>query len=161
MKINLSQCCPLFSGISENEMDKLLSCLDARERRYQESLAFQRDKKSPVSAFAIWYSGNPAGRFPGKYYHCRTDYPRTAFLQRPLWVPAFALPVAVLSTELLCYSMALDYNKLLSPCQYACPFSPPQSSKYGENPANKNIFLNARIGHLSNAPNEKKKYCLI
>lgn len=56
MKINLSQCCPLFSGISENEMDKLLSCLDARERRYQKGeLVISAGTK--ISRFGVLLSG--------------------------------------------------------------------------------------------------------
>ena len=56
MKINLSQCCPLFSGISENEMDKLLSCLDARESRYQKGeLVISAGTK--ISRFGVLLSG--------------------------------------------------------------------------------------------------------
>ena len=59
-----------------------------------------------------------------------------------------ALPVAVLSTE-PSVILWLDYNKLLSPCQYACPFHAAVIKNMVKILANKNIFLNARIGHLS------------
>ena len=51
-----------------------------------------------------------------------------------------ALPVAVLSTE-PSVILWLDYNKLLSPCQYACPFHAAVIKNMVKILANKNIFF--------------------
>ena len=148
MKINLSQCCPLFSGISENEMDKLLSCLDARERRYQKGeLVISAGTK--ISRFGVLLSGTVEIQqedFQGNITIVAQITPGQLFAEAFVGAGA-ALPVAVLSTE-PSVILWLDYNKLLSPCQYACPFHAAVIKNMVKILANKNIFLNARIGHL-------------
>ena len=142
MKINLSQCCPLFSGISENEMDKLLSCLDARERRYQKGeLVISAGTK--ISRFGVLLSGTVEIQqedFQGNITIVAQITPGQLFAEAFVGAGA-ALPVAVLSTE-PSVILWLDYNKLLSPCQYACPFHAAVIKNMVKILANKNIFLN-------------------
>ena len=135
MKINLSQCCPLFSGISENEMDKLLSCLDARERRYQKGeLVISAGTK--ISRFGVLLSGTVEIQQEDfqEILPLSHRLPQDSFLQRPLWVPA------LLYRWLFCpRSLPLFYGWIIISCyphaNMLALFHAAVIKKYGENPS--------------------------
>lgn len=149
MKIILSQSCPLFFNISENEIEKLLSCMLAKEKRYEKGKNVI-SCGSEASQFGVLLSGALEilqEDFQGNITIIAQISPGQLFGE------AFAIsevpfPVTVQSSETSTV-LWLNYNKLLSPCEHVCPFHATVIKNMMGILANKNIFLNSRIGHLS------------
>ena len=106
-------------------MDKLLSCLDARERRYQKGeLVISAGTK--ISRFGVLLSGTVEIQqedFQGNITIVAQITPGQLFAEAFVGAGA-ALPVAVLSTE-----------PSVIPMPICLPFSRCSHQKYGENPS--------------------------
>ena len=152
----LSQC-PLFSGISRQEMGLLLNCLGGRITRVT--------KGNPV-----FLEGEPASYvgvvLSGKVQIVRDDYygnrsVLTVVSPGGLFAEAFAcadvetLPVSVIalqnSTVLL-----LDCKRVLTGCSNACPFHSRLVRNLLKGIAQKNLMLTSKIRCMSQKTTQEK-----
>ena len=149
MEINLFQSCSLFKDISENNMDKILFCLNAKKKQYkkQETVVSFGSKSS---LFGVLLSGAieiHQEDFQGNITIVAQISPGQLFGEA-FACAAVPLPVTVQASESSTV-LWLDYDRLLSPCQHVCDFHTAVIKNMMKILANKNIFLNARIGHLA------------
>ena len=152
----LSQC-PLFSGISRQEMGLLLNCLDGRITRVT--------KGNPV-----FLEGEPA-RFVGvvlfgtvqivrdDYYGNRSVL--TVVSPGGLFAEAFAcagvetLPVSVIALQ-SCSVLLLDCKRVLTSCPNACPFHKKLVQNLLRGIAQKNLILTQKIRCMSQKTTQEK-----
>ena len=152
----LSQC-PLFSGISRQEMGLLLNCLDGRITRVT--------KGNPV-----FLEGEPA-RFMGvvlfgtvqivrdDYYGNRSVL--TVVSPGGLFAEAFAcagvetLPVSVIALQ-SCSVLLLDCKRVLTSCSNACHFHSTLVQNLLRGIARKNLILTQKIRCMSQKTTREK-----
>lgn len=149
MKIKLFESCPLFWGIKEEALAKLLSCLGAKEKQYDKGETVI-SAGTETSRFGVLLSGAVdvlQEDFQGNTTIVAQIAPGELFGE------AFAsagipLPVTVQASEISAV-LWLDFRKLVSSCQSNCSCHGAAIKNMMEILAYKNIFLNRRIGHLS------------
>ena len=152
----LSQC-PLFSGISRQEMGLMLNCLDGKITGVA--------KGNPV-----FLEGDPA-RFVGvvlsgtvqivrdDYYGNRSVL--TMVSPGGLFAEAFAcadvetLPVSVIALQ-NCSVLLLDCKRVLTGCSNACPFHSRLVRNLLQGIAQKNLMLTSKIRCMSQKTTQEK-----
>ena len=152
----LSQC-PLFSGISRQEMGLMLNCLDGKITGVA--------KGNPV-----FLEGDPA-RFVGvvlsgtvqivrdDYYGNRSVL--TMVSPGGLFAEAFAcadvetLPVSVIALQ-NCSVLLLDCKRVLTGCSNACPFHSRLVRNLLQGIARKNLMLTSKIRCMSQKTTQEK-----
>ena len=152
----LSQC-PLFAGISQEELKSMLSCLDGR--------IIQTPKGSPV-----FLEGEPAAFvgvvLSGKVQILRTDFygnrsVLTVVSPGGLFGEAFAcagvetLPVSALALE-NAGVLLLDCRRVLTSCPNACPFHKELVQNLLRGIAQKNLILTQKIRCMSQKTTQEK-----
>lgn len=140
---------PLFASIGKKERESLLACLGAREKRYAKGAPLLSAGETTVH-FGLVLSGTL--RIVKEDYNGNTIL---LALVSPgeLFAEAFAaggfpLTVSVLAEEDAAV-LWLDYRRLLTPCQNACPFHAVLAGNLLRILGRKNVFLTGRIEHLS------------
>ena len=152
----LSQC-PLFAGISQEELKSLLSCLDGK--------IIQTPKGSPV-----FLEGEPAAFvgvvLSGKVQILRTDFygnrsVLTVVSPGGLFGEAFAcagvetLPVSAMALE-NAGVLLLDCRRVLTSCPNACPFHKKLVQNLLRGIAQKNLILTQKIRCMSQKTTQEK-----
>lgn len=152
----LSQC-PLFVGISQEELKSMLGCLDGR--------IIQTPKGSPV-----FLEGEPATFvgvvLSGKVQILRTDFygnrsVLTVVSPGGLFGEAFAcagvetLPVSALALE-NAGVLLLDCKRVLTSCPNACPFHKKLVQNLLQGIAQKNLILTQKIRCMSQKTTQEK-----
>ena len=152
----LSQC-PLFSGISQEELKSMLSCLDGRITHIS--------KGSPV-----FLEGEPATFvgvvLSGKVQILRTDFygnrsVLTVVSPGGLFAEAFAcaevetLPVSAIALESTSV-LLLDCKRVLTSCPNACPFHSKLVRNLLRGIAQKNLILTQKIRCMSQKTTREK-----
>lgn len=152
----LSQC-PLFSGISQEELKSMLSCLDGRITHIA--------KGSPV-----FLEGEPATFvgvvLSGKVQILRTDFygnrsVLTVVSPGGLFAEAFAcaevetLPVSAVALESTSV-LLLDCKRVLTSCPNACPFHSKLVRNLLRGIAQKNLMLTQKIRCMSQKTTQEK-----
>ena len=152
----LSQC-PLFAGISQEELKSLLSCLDGK--------IIQTPKGSPV-----FLEGEPATFvgvvLSGKVQILRTDFygnrsVLTVVSPGGLFGEAFAcagvetLPVSAMALE-NAGVLLLDCKRVLTSCPNACPFHKKLVQNLLRGIAQKNLILTQKIRCMSQKTTQEK-----
>lgn len=152
----LSQC-PLFAGISQEELKSLLSCLDGK--------IIQTPKGSPV-----FLEGEPAAFvgvvLSGKVQILRTDFygnrsVLTVVSPGGLFGEAFAcagvetLPVSAMALE-NAGVLLLDCKRVLTSCPNACPFHKKLVQNLLRGIAQKNLILTQKIRCMSQKTTQEK-----
>ena len=152
----LSQC-PLFAGISQEELKSMLSCLDGR--------IIQTPKGSPV-----FLEGEPATFvgvvLSGKVQILRTDFygnrsVLTVVSPGGLFGEAFAcagvetLPVSAMALE-NAGVLLLDCRRVLTSCPNACPFHKKLVQNLLRGIAQKNLILTQKIRCMSQKTTQEK-----
>ena len=152
----LSQC-PLFAGISQEELKSMLSCLDGR--------IIQTPKGSPV-----FLEGEPASFvgvvLSGKVQILRTDFygnrsVLTVVSPGGLFAEAFAcaevetLPVSAVALESTSV-LLLDCKRVLTSCPNACPFHSKLVRNLLRGIAQKNLMLTQKIRCMSQKTTREK-----
>lgn len=142
--------CPLFSGIEEEKIATLLTCLSAKKQRYKKSSFIFREEDKAASVGIVVsgsvnviqedYWGNriilahigSSGLF-GEAYSC-------AGVER--------LPISVVASD-DCEVVFLDYRKIITTCSAACVFHTSLISNMIQILANNNMRLTKKLEHLS------------
>ena len=152
----LSQC-PLFAGISQEELKSMLSCLDGRITHIA--------KGSPV-----FLEGEPATFvgvvLSGKVQILRTDFygnrsVLTVVSPGGLFAEAFAcaevetLPVSAVALESTSV-LLLDCKRVLTSCPNACPFHSKLVRNLLRGIAQKNLMLTQKIRCMSKKTTQEK-----
>lgn len=152
----LSQC-PLFSGISQEELKSMLSCLDGK--------IIKTAKGSPV-----FLEGEPATFvgvvLSGKVQILRTDFygnrsVLTVVSPGGLFAEAFAcaevetLPVSAVALESTSV-LLLDCKRVLTSCPNACPFHSKLVRNLLRGIAQKNLMLTQKIRCMSQKTTREK-----
>ena len=148
---------PLFRGIREEDLPKLLDCLNAKKSAYGKQdiilLAGQ-----PVSSVGIVLSGQiqiVREDFLGNRDIVTELEPGDLFAESYSFVSADSLPVTVLSvteSEVLW----TECGRIVSPCSSACGFHAKLIENMLSILASKNILLNRKIEHLSKRTTREK-----
>ena len=151
----LSQC-PLFSGISRQELEQMLSCLGGKITGIA--------KGNPV-----FLEGDPAEFvgvvLSGKVQIVRTDYygnrsVLTVVSPGGLFAEAFAcadvetLPVSVIALQNS--TVLLDCKRVLTGCYNACPFHSRLVRNLLQGMARKNLMLTSKIRCMSQKTTQEK-----
>lgn len=159
MKLNLKflNRTPLFVGIREEDLPKLLDCLRAKVSSYRKQdvilLAGQ-----PVSSVGVVLSGQVQvvrEDFMGNRDIVAGLGPGDLFAESYSFVSADSLPVTVLSatdSEVLW----VQCGRIVSPCSSACGFHAKLIENMLSILASKNILLNRKIEHLSKRTTREK-----
>lgn len=152
----LSQC-PLFAGISQEELKSMLSCLDGR--------IIQTPKGSPV-----FLEGEPATFvgvvLSGKVQILRTDFygnrsvlmvvsPGGLFGEAFACAGAETLPVSAMALE-NAGVLLLDCKRVLTSCPNACPFHKKLVQNLLRGIAQKNLILTQKIRCMSQKTTQEK-----
>ncbi len=157
--LSLLQSVPLFNGMQNEDIRRLLDCLNTRKQCYQ-------------AGELILLAGEPAGNvgvlLRGRAQVVREDYAgnRTILAQLApgeLFAEVFAcasggtttLPISVLSvteSEVL----LLDYRRIIASCTSACAYHTKLIANMLSVLASKSLFLNCRLGHLSKRTTREK-----
>lgn len=152
----LSQC-PLFAGISQEELKSMLGCLDGR--------IIQTPRGSPV-----FLEGEPASFvgvvLSGKVQILRTDFygnrsVLTVVSPGGLFGEAFAcagvetLPVSAMALE-NAGVLLLDCKRVLTSCPNACPFHKKLVQNLLRGIAQKNLILTQKIRCMSQKTTQEK-----
>ena len=149
--------CPLFAGISQEELKSMLSCLDGK--------IIQTPKGSPV-----FLEGEPAAFvgvvLSGKVQILRTDFygnrsVLTVVSPGGLFGEAFAcagvetLPVSAMALE-NAGVLLLDCKRVLTSCPNACPFHKKLVQNLLRGIAQKNLILTQKIRCMSQKTTQEK-----
>lgn len=149
--------CPLFAGISQEELKSMLSCLDGK--------IIQTPKGSPV-----FLEGEPASFvgvvLSGKVQILRTDFygnrsVLTVVSPGVLFGEAFAcagvetLPVSAMALE-NAGVLLLDCKRVLTSCPNACPFHKKLVQNLLRGIAQKNLILTQKIRCMSQKTTQEK-----
>lgn len=149
--INLSsKACPLFAGISQEEMGSLLQCLGAKERRVPKGdmIFLAGDRPEHVG---IVLSGT-VHVMQEDYWGNRTIL--AAVQAGGLFAEAFSaaeitqLPVSVLAHS-DCRILLIDCRKILTTCSASCAFHARLTRNLMRVIAGKNIALTRKIEHIT------------
>ena len=149
--------CPLFAGISQEELKSMLGCLDGK--------IIQTPKGSPV-----FLEGEPASFvgvvLSGKVQILRTDFygnrsVLTVVSPGGLFGEAFAcagvetLPVSAMALE-NAGVLLLDCKRVLTSCPNACPFHKKLVQNLLRGIAQKNLILTQKIRCMSQKTTQEK-----
>ena len=148
--------CPLFAGIAEAEIEKILDCLGARTRKYEKNaFIFMEDDK--LSSMGIVLSGG--------IHIVREDYwgGRVIvehFMPGDLFAEAFSLaearlPVSVMASE-ESEILLLEGKKIISTCASACVFHIRLVQNIIHSLAGKNMLLVKKMDILSRKTTREK-----
>ena len=142
--------CPLFMGISENDMRSLLGCLNAKESSIKkgEGIFSAGDRPEYVG---IVLSGS-VHVVQEDYFGNRTIL--TAVQPGGLFCETFsAAEAAVLPVSVLAYSdceiLLIDCRRMLTTCSSSCAFHSRLTRNFMKVVASKNIALTQKIEHIT------------
>ena len=142
--------CSLFSGIDEEKIDALLSCLGARNQRYEKSaFIFRADDKASLVGVVLSGSVNVIQE---DYWGNRTILAHIG--QSGLFGEAYScagvekLPVSVVAAD-DCEVLFLDYRKIITTCSSACTFHTQLVFNMINILANNNMRLAKKLEHVS------------
>lgn len=137
--------CPLFSGIAENELSAMLSCLSAREASFAKGETILQEN-SPARDMGILLSGR-AQLIRTDYYGNRSIMlsisPGQLFAESFACARAELMPVSVVATE-NCTVLLLDCRRVMTICTHACAFHSRIIFNLLQIVADKNLVLHQR-----------------
>lgn len=151
--------CPLFKGISEQEIQKILSCLNASAQEYQKQQIILMQGTKPQKVGILLSGGLLLTReeYDGTRNIVTQVYPGEIFAESFAFAPEEQriLPVAVeASTDSAV--LWLDARQIFKTCALVCTVH----TKVIENMlgvmAQKNVLLNRKIGHLCKRTTREK-----
>lgn len=157
MNIETIKKCPLFTDISDNQLETLLNCLTAVLRTYsKDEFIFMAENKA--SSVGVVLSGG--------VYVIQEDFwgNRTIIAhieQVGMFGEAFScagtdkLPVSVVAVE-NSEVMLIDYRKIVTSCSSACVFHTQLIKNMLRIIAEKNIMLTRKMEHLSKRTTREK-----
>ena len=148
---------PLFKGIGEEDLASLLSCLAARERRWQkgefvlragdevDSLGLVLDGRCHIVREDFWGNRNIVAEVgPGEI-----------FAESYACAAGARLTVSVLAVERSSI-LFLDAGRLLAACPSACPFHTKLLGSLVSVLAGKNIYMNEKLDHTAQRSTRRK-----
>ncbi len=141
---------PLFRGLTREELERAIACLGAWEKQFEKgALICRMGSRAPAMGLLVegrvslekldaWGGGSilallKPGQLFGETYACLPEEPMT---------------VQVVAAE-PCSVLFLKVDKLLAPCSSACTFHQQIIRNLVGLMAEKNLFLNRKIGHIA------------
>lgn len=140
--------CPLFGGIGEEELPRLLQCLGARERRYGKGETILREGQS-TKRLGVVLSGRAIIGFGDAWGNNTVlggAQPGDIFAEAYACVPGEPMRVGVTAAEET-RVLFLDVERLLTPCEGGCAFHSRMVRNLLTISARKNLQLSARMRH--------------
>ena len=141
---------PLFHGVKENEIDRLLSCLGAREKSYKKNEIIFR-AGSIVHEIGLVESGS-VNIVVNFYWGNSNIFGHVAegmiFAENYAAIPGRELICDVVAAE-SCEILFLDLNKLLTTCSNGCIFHQRLIHNLLRISAMKNLNLSTRMMHTA------------
>lgn len=150
MNLSLLQQTPVFTGSTEEEIEKILPCLEAHERHFSKgALVYQMGDH--IDSLGIVLSGGVRVERNDIWGNQRIlDYLAAGqvFAEVYACVPQEALMVDVVTTE-KSEILFLKAGKVLGPCGQACPFHQRLLQNLLRVLASKNLTLTRKISHIT------------
>ncbi len=149
--------CPLFAGIEDDNIDKILPCLSA-VTRYADKNTFIFSAEENVRAVGLILSGSVhivKEDFWGRKDILSQLGPGELFAESFSCAQEDKLPVSVLAAEPTEY-MLLDCLKIIRTCTSACVFHSRLISNLLQIIAHKNIRLTQKLEHISKRTTREK-----
>lgn len=149
--------CPLFAGIAEEDMESLLSCLNAKEIKVKKGAVIFHAGDRP-DYVGIVLQGN-AHVVQEDYWGNRTIL--TDVQESDMFGEAFscgevaALPVSVIAQEEGVF-LLVDSRRILTSCSSACIFHARLIRNLMKVIANKNILLTRKMEHITKRTTKEK-----
>lgn len=139
----------LFHGIAYTEVEAVLGCLQAQSKQYEKNTILQHSGDY-MDCFGLVLKG---GILIQKMDFQGNTVILAHVVPGELFGEAFVcggLPAEVdIITSEQAQILWMDYRKILSPCEKACPFHRTLMKNLIQVLARKNVFLTGRIEHLS------------
>jgi CRP-like cAMP-binding protein len=149
--------CPLFSDITEKELDSMLSCLDAIEKTYEKN-AFIFLAGQPAQAVGIVLTGSVTIQhedFWGNRAILMRLGPGEMFAEAFSCAGSKNLPVSAEAAEKTTI-MLMDCRRIITTCSSACVFHTLLIRNLLNVLAQKNILLTRKIEHLTKHSTREK-----
>ncbi len=139
---------PIFQGIGEDELPRLLQCLGARERRYRKGETILPEGQS-TKQLGVVLSGRAIIGFDdawGNHTVLGGAQPGEIFAEAYACVPDEIMRVGVTAAEETAV-LFLNAERLLAPCEVGCAFHSRMVRNLLAISARKNLQLSARMLH--------------
>lgn len=148
---------PLFEGIGQEELPRMLGCLNAGTAVYRKGEIILREGE-PVRRVGVVVSGQVQvvkEDFSGNRNILAEIVPGGLFAESYACVHSVSLPVTVVSAA-ESVILWLDYTGIVSPCASACGFHTRLVENMMSVLASKNILLSRKIEHISKRTTREK-----
>ena len=149
--------CPLFAGITDEQLESLFSCLAAKKEFYKKDDFIFRVEDRAVLVGVVLSGG--ANVIQEDFWGNRTILTHVApgelFGESFSCAEAERLPVSVIATE-ASEIMFIDYRKIVTVCSSACVFHSRLISNMLKILAGKNIMLTRKMEFISKRTTREK-----
>ena len=149
--------CPLFDGITDQNLTSLLACLGAKVKKYNKKSTVIEEGE-PAKYVGILLSGS-AQIIRTDYYGNRTIIagiaPSEMFCESFACAGLSAVPVTIIATE-PCEILLTECNKILTPCSESCDFHRQMIMNFMKILALKNIMFHRKIEITSKRTTREK-----
>ncbi|MBQ7295539.1 MAG: Crp/Fnr family transcriptional regulator [Clostridia bacterium] len=149
--------CPLFSGIEENELSSLLSCLGAKTKKAvrNEIIINEGDEATFIGLLLSGSAEISHGDCYGNKNIVATVFPSELFAEAFAAAGADRIPMTVTALSDSEY-LAIPYNRVISPCSNACGFHSKLIANLLKITAGKNLLLTKKIEIISKRTTREK-----
>lgn len=147
---NMLKTIPLFYNMQDNELEKLLSCLNANIKRYSKSSTILRveDKITEIGIILSGIAQISKEDFMGNKMILTNLKLGDLFAETLVFVRAESSPVNVVALK-DCTIMFIDYKKIFMTCKEACLYHIKLTENLLGILATKNVILNNKIDIIS------------
>lgn len=148
--LQILRACPLFEGIEDGEILRMLSCLGATTASFERKMSII-DEGEPLNSIGILLSGsaNVVGiDYDGNRSIISNIDPSGLFVEDYACAGVCAMPVSVIAND-GCEVMMIDRDHLLHTCQNSCPFHQRLIFNLMRDLANKALLFHGKIDILS------------
>lgn len=155
--LNVIQKSPLFSGISENELEPMLSCLSATKKSFKKN-EFVLRSGDEIRAVGMVLSGSVLivkEDFWGNRNIISSAKAGDIFAEVYACKPGAALGVSVIAEEATTV-IFLDVRRILTTCTSACQFHARLIHNLLSSMAEKNLIINEKLTHMSQRTTREK-----
>jgi len=149
--------CPLFTGMEEADIQSILDCLSATERRYEKnSFIFMAGGETMSVGMILSGSAHIVQEdFWGNRTIVAHVSPGELFGEAFSCAELKTLPVSVTAAE-KCDVMLIDYRKILTTCPSACGYHSAVIKNMTRILAEKNVMLTQKMEHITRRTTREK-----
>jgi CRP-like cAMP-binding protein len=153
----LLQRCPLFAGIGENELEKLLACLSVRHSGFEKGnyIFSAGDKPKSVGIVLSGCIHIVRDDFWGKRTIVERLEPPALFAEAFSCAGLSNLPVSIVAAEKSAI-LLIDYRKIITVCASSCPVHATLINNMLTDIARKNVMLMQKLEYSTSRTTREK-----